>query len=81
LQWVHVNFGQKCRLTGVATQGRHAIAQWVSSYQIEHGNDGHTWTVYRDPQYDTPKVLTVYVYAFMLVQYFIVRVPVLSRHL
>ena len=56
LQWVHVNFGHKCRVTGVATQGRSTVGHWVSSYHVEHGNNGHTWTVYRDLRQDIPEV-------------------------
>lgn len=55
-QWIQVNFGRKHKVTGVATQGRCSSTWWVSSYHIAFGNDGHMWTLYRQPRTDSPQV-------------------------
>eukprot|EP00118_Oscarella_pearsei_P005447 m.25086 g.25086 ORF g.25086 m.25086 type:complete len:509 (+) comp28733_c0_seq3:70-1596(+) len=54
-QWIQVNLGKHRIVTAVATQGRSDCCdQWVTSYEIEYGNDGSDWTTYMHPGSDKP---------------------------
>ncbi|KAI8490945.1 hypothetical protein Bbelb_313640 [Branchiostoma belcheri] len=46
-QWLQVDLGETKRVTGVITQGRQRdYEQWVTSYKLQYGADGATWTTY-----------------------------------
>ncbi|KAJ7352852.1 hypothetical protein OS493_033394 [Desmophyllum pertusum] len=47
-QWLQIKFGQILQISGVATQGRATVAQWVTSYKLEYSSDGSSWTYYPD---------------------------------
>ena len=47
-QWMQIDLGKTTSVTGVATQGRCAWPQWVTSYRLSYSTDGQSWTVYYD---------------------------------
>jgi len=47
-QWLQIDVGMMRFVTAIATQGRHANPQWVKSYWFSYGNDGQTFTEYKD---------------------------------
>ena len=38
--WIQVDFLSDKQVTGVVTQGRHNVAQWVTEYKVEYVEDG-----------------------------------------
>ena len=46
-QWLQVDLKAVAELTGIATQGRNAHSQWVTSYKLQYGNDGVSFDYYR----------------------------------
>jgi hypothetical protein len=42
-QWIQVSSDTKRQWIGVVTQGRPDAAQWITSYKVEHSNDGVYW--------------------------------------
>ena len=63
-QWIQVVFGSYTKLTGIATQGRNAVDQWVTLYQLQYSDDGVSFYYYKEPDYNkaqsqwSPKVIT-----------------------
>ena len=55
-QWIQVALGSYTRLTGIATQGRNAVNQWVTKYQLQYGDDGTNFHYYKAPGQTSPKV-------------------------
>ena len=55
-QWLQVDLGSYTIVTRVATQGRNAHDQWVTSYRIEYSNDGVNFHFYQEPGDSSPKV-------------------------
>ena len=55
-QWLQVDLGSYKIVTRVATQGRNAHDQWVTSYRIEYSNDGVNFHFYQEPGDSSPKV-------------------------
>jgi hypothetical protein len=47
-QWVQVDFQESTRVTGVATQGRNAYNEWVTTYKILYSSDGVSWSTYKE---------------------------------
>ena len=47
-QWLQVDFGTEMMISGVATQGRQAINQWVKSYSLSYSLDGRTFYSYQN---------------------------------
>jgi hypothetical protein len=47
-QWVQIDLLQITTVTGVATQGRNGVDQWVTTYKIEYSTNGVTWSVYKE---------------------------------
>ena len=48
-QWLQVDLGdQYTNITRVATQGRHAVDQWVSKYKLQYSDDGVTFQYYKE---------------------------------
>ena len=47
-QWLQIKFSQIFQISGVATQGRADLAQWVKTYKLEYSTDGSSWTYYPD---------------------------------
>ena len=39
-QWIQVALYSYTRVTGIATQGRNGVNQWVGKYQLQYGDDG-----------------------------------------
>ena len=56
-QWLQVDLdNQYIKLTAVATQGRNAFSQWVTSYKLQYSNDGANFQYYREPGETADKV-------------------------
>ena len=56
-QWIQIDLGdQYPRVTGVATQGRSVIQQWVTKYQLKYSNDGVSFDYYKEQGQVTGKV-------------------------
>ena len=48
-QWLQVDLGsQYTKVTRVATQGRHAMSQWVTKYKLTYSNDGVYFQYYKE---------------------------------
>ena len=47
-QWYQVDFGRAMRVVKIATQGRQDSAQWVTQYFVTYGQDGCTFTEYKE---------------------------------
>ena len=47
-QWIAVDLLSTTQVTGLITQGRHANAQWVTSYQFQYSDDSNTWNTVTD---------------------------------
>lgn len=49
--WLQIDLRDRSiRITRVATQGRYSYDQWVTTYQLQYGDDGVTFQYYRDKQ-------------------------------
>ncbi|XP_020900433.1 uncharacterized protein LOC110239067, partial [Exaiptasia diaphana] len=46
-QWLEIGLIDIKWISGVATQGRHNVAQWVTSYSLIYGNSHGQWTTYK----------------------------------
>ena len=55
-QWIQVALGSYTKLTGIATQGRDGVSQWVIKYQLQYGDDGVNFDYYKAPGQSSPKV-------------------------
>ena len=50
-QWLQIDLGdQYTNITRVATQGRHAVDQWVSKYKLQYSNDGVNFQYYKEQE-------------------------------
>ena len=48
-QWLQIDLGDHhTRVTDVATQGGHAIHQWVTKYKLQYSDDGMMFTDYKE---------------------------------
>lgn len=47
-QWLQVDIGISKNVTHLATQGRNAVDQWVTSYTVEYSTDGASFQIYRE---------------------------------
>ena len=45
-QWLQVNFLKTTKITGISTQGRPAVSQWVTSFSLSYSDLGTTFTPY-----------------------------------
>lgn len=55
-QWLQVDLGRYRVVTGIATQGRNGISQWVTSYELQYSEDGVTFVYYKEEGQSSPKV-------------------------
>lgn len=55
-QWLQVDLGKYRVVTGIATQGRNIVNQWVTSYDLEYSEDGVTFVYYKEEGQSSPKV-------------------------
>lgn len=56
-QWLQIDLGNRfANLTGVATQGRDAVGQWVTMYNLQYGNDGLSFQYYSEQGQSSIKV-------------------------
>ena len=47
-QWLQVDLKQTTRVARIATQGRNTeFTQWVTQYKLQYGEDGHSFTFYK----------------------------------
>lgn len=47
-QWLQADLGSSKKVTHLATQGRNAADQWVTSYKVEYSNDGASFQYYQE---------------------------------
>lgn len=48
-QWLQIDLGGAfTKVTRVASQGRHAVAQWVTKYRLKYSNDGVNYQDYKE---------------------------------
>ena len=60
-QWLRIDLGnQHTKVTGVATQGRNAVQQWVTKYQLQYSDDGVNFHYYREQPQSGRKVIIAY---------------------
>ena len=57
-QWLQADLGSSIHVTQLATQGRNAYDQWVTSYKVEYNNDGTSFHCYREDGTDKVYELT-----------------------
>ncbi|XP_038064692.1 retinoschisin-like [Patiria miniata] len=43
-QWIRVDLQAPTTVTGLITQGRHYSDVWVTSYKVQHSDDGTNWS-------------------------------------
>ncbi|XP_038064463.1 neuropilin-1-like isoform X2 [Patiria miniata] len=43
-QWIRVDLQSPTTVTGLITQGRHRSNVWVTSYKVQHSDDGTNWS-------------------------------------
>ena len=55
-QWIQVALGSYTKLTGIATQGRNEVDQWVTKYQLQYSDDGVNFHYYKESGQSSPKV-------------------------
>ena len=55
-QWIQVALGSFTKLTGIATQGRNEVDQWVTEYQLQYSVDGVSLDYYNSPGQSSAKV-------------------------
>jgi len=55
-QWIQVALDGFTNITGIATQGRNAVDQWVTKYQLQYGDDGLNFHYYKEFCEILPKV-------------------------
>lgn len=57
-QWIQVDLGKIMTVKGVATQGRpSSYLQCVTKYKLQYGNDGQTFSDYKEEGKSSAKVL------------------------
>ncbi|XP_022796963.1 uncharacterized protein LOC111335346 [Stylophora pistillata] len=54
-QWLQVDLGRYKVVTGIATQGRNAVPQWVTLYELQYSEDEVTFVYYKEPGQSSPK--------------------------
>ncbi|XP_071530011.1 hemocytin-like isoform X2 [Panulirus ornatus] len=54
-QFVRFDFLKPSKLSGVITQGRDSVDEWVESFTVHYSPDGQTWNTIKNPD-DTDKV-------------------------
>ena len=47
-QWLQADLGSSKHVTRLATQGRNAVHQWVTSYKVKYSSDGMSFRCYRE---------------------------------
>ena len=47
-QWLQADLGSSKHVTQLATQGRNAYDQWVTSYKVEYSSDGTSFHCYQE---------------------------------
>ena len=55
-QWIQVALGSYTKLTGIATQGRNGVNEWVTKYQLQYSDDGVNFEYYKELGQSSPKV-------------------------
>ncbi|KAM5179444.1 discoidin, CUB and LCCL domain-containing protein 2 isoform 2-T3 [Mantella aurantiaca] len=57
-QWLQIDLNKPTKVTGIITTGSTVSKYnyYVSSYKIEHSEDGLRWIVYKDPNTDRDKI-------------------------
>ena len=47
-QWIQADLGGLKRVSGVITQGRNALDQWVIKFTVQYSENGKTWNNVND---------------------------------
>ena len=47
-QWIQAEFPEEFKITGIKTQGKNVISQWVESYKIKYSNNGYEWNDFKN---------------------------------
>ena len=55
-QWIQVALGSFTKITGIATQGRNRVNQWITKYQLQYSDDGVNFEYYKESGKSSPKV-------------------------
>ena len=55
-QWLQVHLTVYTRVTRVASQGRHAVLQWVTKYKLQYSIDGNTFHYFIEAGQSADKV-------------------------
>lgn len=56
-QWLQIDLGiQNAKVTGLASQGRADLDQWVTKYKLQYSPDGAHFYFYREPGQSVAKV-------------------------
>ena len=55
-QWLQVDLGHETTIAAIATQGRNAHDQWVTSYKLQYGIDGVSFQYYMEKGENAEKV-------------------------
>uniref|UniRef100_Q95114-2 Isoform Short of Lactadherin n=1 Tax=Bos taurus TaxID=9913 RepID=Q95114-2 len=57
-EWLQIDLGSQKRVTGIITQGARDFGhiQYVAAYRVAYGDDGVTWTEYKDPGASESKI-------------------------
>jgi hypothetical protein len=59
-QWLQFNFGGYTSITKILTQGRQDVDQWVTTYTVTYGKDGHRFKTFKT--FGRTKVCNSYFY-------------------
>ncbi|KAL9962227.1 hypothetical protein ACROYT_G031309 [Oculina patagonica] len=55
-QWLQVDLKTEAKVNGIATQGRNALSQWVTSYKLQYSSDGVFFEFYKQQDGQPEKV-------------------------
>ena len=66
-QWLQADLGNPRKVTKVATQGRNAADQWVTSYKVEYSNDGASFQFYKEQGADKVRGISVFTLCFVCI--------------
>ena len=57
-EWLLVDLGVSSTISGIVTQGRGAVKEWVTNFKVSYSMDAYNWDYARDI-YGNKKVLSL----------------------
>ena len=60
-QWIQVNLTTPTIVTGVITQGRHGLYEWVTHFKLQYSDNGDHWQFVSDAQQQVAKVRIIWI--------------------